>query len=604
MHHLKFMAKSFAFLALSLALFSTSCTKKDDEKNLQVYHAAEVDDIKTWDPAAAYDEISLEYVPVVFETLFQYVYLADTYKLEPLMAADMPKYSADRLTVTIRIKPDIHFQDDPCFTQTQGKGRLVKAQDFIYEFKRLALPVVGARGFWIFDGKIVGINAFQKKYSEATTKEDRAKVFEEPIEGIKALDDSTIQIKLTKPYPQLLYVLAMNFTSPVASEAVAAYADERGEMTDHAVGTGPFYLKSWERNKQVVLERNPTYHPDFYPTDGSAEIRKKGLLADAGKTLPFLDRIVMTVIHEVQPRWLNFMKGQIDKVKLYKDNFPQAIEKQVNLTPEMTAKGLHLDIMGGVEFYYVSFNTTDPTLGKNKYLRQALASAIDRDRWIETFTGGTGRKQVTALPPGVEGRPENSKIKYDFDLPRAKELLKKAGYPDGNGLPVLNFDLRGADSLNRQIGEFFTQQFAAIGVHINVIANTFPAFLEKLKNGNLQISYGGWTLDYPDAENVYQLLYGPNKAPGPNESGFDNPEMNRLYEQLAQLEPGPKRSELIKKADDILQEEVPWALGYYQSNYYLTQPWLQNYRGSMMIENHDKYLRVDRDLKKRYLEGR
>ena len=137
---------------------------------------------------------------------------------------------------------------------------------------------------------------------------------------------------------------------------------------------------------------------------------------------------------------------------------------------------------------------------------------------------------------------------------------------------------------------------------INPIANTFPAYLEKQKNGNLQVAYGGWTMDYPDAENVYQLLWGPNKAPGPNETNFDNPEMNKLYEALASLEPSPKRSELIKKADDILQEEVPWGLGYYRADYWLSQPWLLNYRGSGVIANHLKYLRVDKDVKKRYLE--
>ena len=235
-------------------------------------------------------------------------------------------------------------------------------------------------------------------------------------------------------------------------------------------------------------------------------------------------------------------------------------------------------------------------------LRQALSSAIDRDKYIEIFRNGAGKKQVNALPPGVVDRPENSTLKYDFDLDRAKELMKKAGYPDGKGLPALNFDLRGADTTSRQMGDFFTQQWAKIGVKINVIANTFPAYLEKQKKGNLQLSYGGWGMDYPDAENVFQLLYGPNKAPGPGEANYDNPEMNKLYEQIANLPPGSAHAAAIKKADDILQEDVPWALLYYHTAYWLTQPWVLNYRGSEIISNKYKYLRINTEVKKRYLE--
>jgi oligopeptide transport system substrate-binding protein len=110
-------------------------------------------------------------------------------------------------------------------------------------------------------------------------------------------------------------------------------------------------------------------------------------------------------------------------------------------------------------------------------------------------------------------------------------------------------------------------------------------------------------MDYPDAENVYQLLYGPNKSPGPNDANYDNPEMNKLYEQIAISEPGPKHAELIKQADAILQEDCPWGLGYYHTIYFLTQPWILNYRGSEIITNKYKYLRVNIDVKKRYLDS-
>ncbi len=519
-----------------------ACTKSENEENIMVVHRVQSDDAKTLDPANAYDTISLDVVPSIYETLYQYAYLSETYKPEPLLAADFPKYSKDRLTLTIPLRHGVLFQDDPAFKE--NKGRELKASDFIYAFKRLALPSLDSQGYWIFDGKVVGFSDFHDKLVKAS-KENLTQVFEEPIAGLQALDDYTIEIKLIKPYPQLLYILCMGFASPIPREAVATYGDEKGNLSDHPIGTGPFLLKNWQRGHKIILERNPTHHTEFYPVSGDAQYQKKGFLEDAGKPLPFLDRIVHHIVKEDQPAWLGFLRGDFDLMTIPKDNFKQAIVNQVNLSPELAAKGLRLTIEPSVAFYYISMNSKDKLMAGNKYLRQAISASIDRDKWIEIFTNGRGKKMVNALPPGIPDRPTDSKIKYDYNLTLAKELMKKAGFPGGKGLPQLNFDLRGSDTLNRQLGEFFVQEFAAIGIQMNVIYNTFPAYLEKAKQGNLQVSYGGWTMDYPDAENNYQLLYGPNKAPGPGESNYDNPAFNKLYEQIAIMENGPKRMALI-----------------------------------------------------------
>lgn len=592
-----------AILTIGMALLIglTGCTRAQEDEKLMIFHGSIRDQVKSWDPANAYDSISLTVVPLVYETLYEYEYLADTYRLVPLLAAELPQLSPDRLTVTIPLKRGIHFQDDPCFKATQGKGREVKAQDFIYSFKRLAHPSLQSSGWWTVDQKIVGIHDFHEQLIKAP-REEQNRIFNEvSIAGIQALDDYTLQIKLNAPYPQLLYILAMTFTSPLPHEAVETYADERGNLTDHPVGTGPFRLKKWDRTHRLVLEKNPNFRTELYPTQSSLDLQKKGFLTDAGKPLPFLEQVSFDVIKEQQPSWLSFMKGKQDWITIPKDNFGEAIVNKVNLAPEFAAKGLRLNIETGTVFYFVSFNMQDKILGTNKYLRQALSSAINREQWIETFTNGTGLKMTTALPPGLLDRPKNTPLKYDYNLSLAKELLKKAGYPEGKGLPVFNFDLRGASSVDRQYGEFFTQQWRAIGVQINPIMNTFPAYLEKARQGNLQISLGGWALDYPDAENVYQLLYGPNRSPGPNETQFNHPMMNELYEKMARMEPGAARAQLIKKMDDLLQEEVPWALGYYSALYQLSQPWVLNLRSNEMYPNRFKYLRINPEIKKRYL---
>jgi ABC-type transport system substrate-binding protein len=594
-----------SFILAAAAFTFSGCTHKNaEDEKLNVITVGLRSDVKTLDPANAYDSVSNDVGPNIYESLYQYSYLTDGVEVEPLLAADMPKYSKDRLTVTIPIKHGIKFQDNPCFKATSGKGREVTAEDFIYQMKRLAIPQLDSQLWWALDGRIAGINAFHDKLVAAKTKQEAANIFAEPVEGLKALDPYTLQVTFTKPYPQFKYILTMGATAAVPHEAVEMYGDEKGNLTDNAVGSGPFMFQKWDRNRQIVLVRNPNYHPDFYPTKAANDWQQKGMLADAGKTMPFVDKIVYSISEEQQPAWLNFLKGSQDSFQLQKDFFKQSIVNRTNLTPEFAAKGMRLTIETGVAFYQVEFNMEDKLLGSNKYLRQALSSAINRDEWIDVFTYGTGQKQVTALPPGIADRPNDSKIKYDYDLARAKELLKKAGYPDGKGLPVLKFDLRGAGTADRQLGEFFKTQWGKIGVQIDVNENTFPTFLEKAKKKNLQIFYGGWNMDYPDAENVYQLLYSKNESPGPNDANYKNPEFDKLYEQLAGMESGPKRAAIVKKADDMIQEDCPWAMGYYYARYDLSQPWLLNYRSGDIVQNRFKYFRLDKEVKKRYQNQR
>lgn len=589
-------------LALLAAAASSSCNRNKAPANTLVTGIR--DDMRTWDPADAYDSISLDIVPHVIESLYQYSYLRETLTLEPLLADGMPRISKDRRTVTLKIKPGVRFQDDPCFKDSQGKGRTLTARDFEYAWKRLALPSLNPQGLWVFDEKLTGFHEFHERLVAATTPEARAAEFEKGITGLRIVDDLTLELKLVAPYPQLGHVLAMTFTAPFPREAVLAYGDEKGAVTEHPVGTGPYVLKEWRRNRHVVLERNPNFRPELYPLEADATYRAQSFHVDRGKPLPFLDRLEFEVMREQQPEWLSFLKGRLDRVKIPKDRFQQVITQKVNLVPELRAKGVRLEIDSGLLFYYVTFNMRDPLIGKNKALRQALSSAIDRERWIETFTNGTGRKMNHALPYGIADRPAQSALKYDFDLTRARKLLGQAGYPDGKGLPELVFDLRGADSMARQLGDFFQQSWEKLGIKVRVELNTFPAWLEKQKRGNFQVGYGGWELDYPDPQNAFQILYGKNQAPGPNEANFDHPEFNRLYEQMERLEAGPARARLIAQMDAIAQEECPWAYGYFHLTYHLAHPWVFNYRASDGIHNKLKYVRIAPDIRKRYLEGK
>lgn len=579
-------------LAMAGTMAFSACARKDSDEGKAVFRRIIGDDIKSLDPAAAYDEISLEILPNIMEPLYQYDVTSDVYRVIPLLAGDLPTFSKDRLTLRIPLRPGVRYQDDPAFPG--GKGRALKASDFVFAVKRLADPRVDSQGGWIFEGKLRGFDAFQKKL-RAAPKEKIAEVFaKEEIEGIRAIDDSTLELKLVKAYPQILHVLTMSFVAPVPPEAAAKYGDEKGRIDVHPVGTGPFLFARYDRGHEAVIERNPNYRGDPLP---------KGAGLDAGKPMPFLDRVRFTIIKENQPGWLKFLNGEVEFSKIPKDSFAQAMSPDMKLTPEMKRRNIALTTISGACFYYVNFNVKDKVLA-NKTLRQAIGSAIDRAKWIELFTNNRGEKMTTVIPAGIADRVKNPVLKYDFDLKRAKDLMKKAGYPEGKGLPTLTFDMRGADSMSRQMGEFFADELARIGVKLNVVYNTFPAFLEKQTKGQLQLSYGGWILDYPDVENGYSQLWANRQAPIINYSLYDNPRYNALYEKMAVMDPGPARAAIVKEMDDLIQEDVPWAFGFYRNDYVLVQPWVRNFRASFFTRDGYKYYGVDSDLKRKMLSER
>lgn len=594
------MSHKLAQIAAVLSVLLTSCIRTGPPVSPNTLYIAQPDDVMSWDPATAYDSVSLDVLGSIYETLYQYGYLSEDYQPVPLLAADLPKVSKNGLKITIPIRQDIFFQDDPCFTATQGKGRNVKANDFIYSWKRLLDPRIASQGAWILEQRVKGVSEFKKSWSQASVK-DSESFYSKPISGLVALDDYTLSIEFNRPYPRFMHLLAIPFSSVVPWEAVKAYGEERGGLAANPVGTGPFRLAQWDRGRRFILRKNPTFHPDFYPTTGADEFREKGWFQDAGKRLPLLEEIQFEVVRESRDRWSQFQKSYFDRILIPKEGMDDAIIDHSNLAPKWVSRGIRLSIDTAPAFYHLSINLRDPLLGKNKLLRQALSSAIDREKWIQLFTKETGLVQTHALPPDLPDRPKNPRLKYGFDLPRAKALLAKAGFPEGKNLPTLQLEMRGNDSSSKKLGDFFVRQFKAVGVKLKYQQNSFSHFLDRIKRGQFQIAYGGWSLDYPDAENVFQLLYGPNATNGPNETGFSHPVFDQLYTQLVGAPSGPARIVLVEKMDELIQEELPWIYGYYVTEYEVSQPWLLNQRATKLVAGRYKYYRVDPEVKARYI---
>lgn len=561
-----------------------SSTSNGSTANLKgkVLKFALKDGVKTSDPTNSYDTVSAEVIDQIYEGLLQYNYFSEKLQVIPNLTDGMPITSKDGKTVTIKLRKDIKFQDDECFKATNGKGRTVTADDFIYGWKRHANPANESQAFWIWDGKVVGINDFQKQFSGKSADE----VMKMNVEGFKKIDDFTIELKLTKPYPQLLYIMTMHFTAPIPREAIEMYGKD---FVNHPVGTGPFKAVSWNPQSKIILVKNENFRDEKFPDASKLPPSLLYMKESAGKKLPLADAIEFSVIKEDQPRWLGFLNGDFHQIQIPKDNFATAIQNTNEVTPDLKAKGVRVSIEPAYSFWYVSMNMKDKLIGENKYLRQAIASAIDSANWLKIFKNDRGSTQNEINPPSILDRC-GKPYKWAYDVERAKKLMEKAGYPGGKGLPDLKYDTRGTNQSERQLAEFVAKNLAAIGIKVEIVANTFPAYLDKQNKGNLQISKGGWMMDYPDAENNMQLLFGPNKAPGPNESNFDNAEYNKLYEQMALMPSSAKRKELICKMEEIVQENAPWAYGIYENEYRLIQDKIPNYRTAEVIINKYKYI--------------
>ncbi len=545
---------------------------------------------KTFDPADIGDLYSGIASSLVYEGLYEYHYLKRPHALEPLVAEGLPKVSADGKTYTIKIRSHVKFADHSAFEG--GKGRAVTANDFIYSWKRIADPKLPGGNFWLFDGRIKGFNEWREKQKSAAKTN-----YDDVVEGLRAPDAQTLVIQLNRPFPQLNFILAMPQAVVVAREVVEKTGKD---FVTSPVGTGPYKLVTWLQNSRLTYEKNKDWHGQAYPTEGEAADREKGLLADAGKPLPFADKVEFNVFTESQPMWLNFMKGSIDYTTIPKDNYKSAIDAATKeLLPELSSKGVSLQKAPQSDLTYTAFNMEDPVIQKaGPNLRKAIALAIDGEREIELFSNGRAMQAHFIIPPPIAGFDPSFVSPFSkTSLEQAKEYLAKAGYPEGKGLPELVYETgQGTDS--RQRSEFFQKELAKIGIQIRVNVNQFAELTEKINQKKGQIWGIAWGADYPDAENFLQLLYGPNQSPGPNGSNFNDPTYNKLFEKVRDMSDSPERRVLIGKMRDIFIRELPVIPESHRVSYTLTHSWFKNWKPEYMGHNYAKFLRVDFEKRK------
>ena len=550
--------------------------------------------LESADPQRGFDQTVEQVVRQLYSTLLTYAYLERPYKLAPDLLESMPVLGADKLTWTFKLRAGVRFVDNACFPG--GRGRVLTSDDVLYSLKRYADGNVNVKSWFAMEGMVVGLDDFHAATLKAGPGVDLAT---KDVAGLRRIDDTTFTIKLTHENSLFLYSLAMMPTSIVAVEAVKFYKDR---LTLNPVGTGPFMTtQPLDRKGTIRLVRNPNYYRN-YPGEGAPGDAEKGLLKDAGKRLPLVDVLEMPLIEEAQPAALKFLRGELDWRPLDRASFAKLVVRNADGTfriADAWADKFFVYSVPGNEVDYLLLNQRDPVLGKNKALRQAIASVIDSKAIIEILFNGRGRPLQSIVPYDLPGSErETGAATWPHDVTAARQLIAQAGYPDGKGLEPLTISLFQTNAAAHDEFDLLRSQLASIGVRVKAVYMDQPTFTRAMENGNFQIAAYGWVADYPDAEDFYQLAYGKNAPPGNNWAGFRNAAYDQAYEASRYMANGPARLAYFRTMNAILKDEVPMIPTYDTLRFGIAQRWVGNFKRNLMLQEQ-MYLSVDMARKKK-----
>ncbi|HEY3179403.1 MAG TPA: ABC transporter substrate-binding protein [Casimicrobiaceae bacterium] len=549
-----------------------------------------------FDPQAGGDAYSNYVSRAIFDPLYKYEYLTRPYKLVPNTAAALPDISPDGKTWTIRIRPGIYFADDPAF---KGQRRELTAYDYVYGIKRLLDPRMRSNFLQIVEGRFVGAEAVVAKASESGRFD-----YDAPIEGLQAVDRYTLRFKLNFPDYELLANLTTVPTAPVAREVVEAYGDASGWVMANPVGTGPYRLKDWRRAQRIVLEANPTFRDERYPHSdaGGDRASAKSL---AGRKLPLVNRIEISIIEESNPRLLAFMQKQLDFLAIPNELVYNVMTADGKLKPELAQQGVTLqrDVQPAINYMY--FNMEDPVVGgytpDKIALRRAIAMGYDSDEEIRVIRQGQGLPMTQIVPPNMSGHDPTFNARTRLDIRGAKALLDKFGYkdrdgdgfrelPDGRSLTIKMASPPAA--IDRQIDELWQRSMNAIGIRLEFVKQKWPDLLKMARLGQLQAWRLGNINTTPEGFGFHGLLYSKH-AGFSNVSRFSLPEYDRLYEKARAMPDSPERTKLLRKMSEIVAAYTPWVFLAFRIENVIVQPWVIGYKYNPTYQFPFPYLDVD-----------
>ena len=543
-----------------------------------------------FDPAKISDLYSRIATAHMFEGLYQYDHLARPARVKPLTAAALPEISADLRRFTIRLRPGIFFADDPAFN---GQKRELTAADYVYSRKRFADPANKSPAWGeIAEAGFVGLAAVRQRALDNRSPFD----YDTDVPGLQALDRFSLQLTVEAPRPRLTELLADNgLYGAVAREVVQFYGDK---IAEHPVGTGAFRLAHWRRSSEMVFDRSPSYRHRVYEDDaepGPGDAEGQALLARfKGRRLPLVDRVIVSIIEENQPRWLSFLNAQQDFIERVPDEFSTVAMPAGKVAPNLAKAGIVGYRTVGPEGVLTVYNMEDPVVGGYSpariALRRALNLAVDVPREINLARRGQAiPAQSPAVPHTTGYDPAYRSEMGEFSPAKARALLDMHGYvdrdgdgwreqPDGQPLKLVRRTM--PDSSERQLDELWQKNMAAIGINVEFKFAKWPENLKAMQAGKIQIWRVGSSASQLDGQGALQRLYGPSSGAA-NLSRFKLPAYDKIYNRMSALPNGPEREALFLEAKRLSAVYAPYKQHVHRVYTDMAQPWMLGYRRAL-----------------------
>ena len=594
-----------ALSSLGLMAPLTSQAAADDKARLKVLRYAFTIAETGFDPAQINDNYSRTVTPHIFEALYQYDPLARPAKIRPLTAAAMPEVSADFKTWTAKIKPGIFFAEDDAFKGKDGKQvrRELVAEDYVYAYKRFVDPAIKSpASTWIQDFEFTGLNELRKLAIDSKT----AFNYDRPIEGIRALDRYTVQFRMNKPSPRFISSMAgSDLVGAVAREVVEFYGDK---IPAHPVGTGPFRLVQWRRSSFIALERSPFYREVLYNAEPAVDdaVGQALLAKFKGRRLPMVDRVEISIIEEVQPRWLTFLQDKADFLESVPAEFVEQAMPGGKVAPNLAKRGMQGYRMVRSDGAMTLFNLEDATVGgytpDKVALRRAIGLGVDLQTEIQRARRGQAIPAQSALIPNTLAYdPKFKSENGEYNPARAKALLDMFGYVDKDGdgwrelpdgTPLILKKSTQPDQQSRQLDDLWRRDMKALGIRIEFIPAKWPENLKAARAGKLMMwGVGGLAADSDSQGSLAR--YHSKQIGGQNMARFNRPEFDAVYEQLSALPDGPERLAYFDQAKRLAVAYMPYKMHVHRIVNDMAQPWLLGYRRPLFWNDFWQYLDID-----------
>jgi peptide/nickel transport system substrate-binding protein len=519
------------FISGLVCAFSLAACTSRTNNHKKVFHYNADTGIPTLDPAFAKNQSVIWAVHQIYNTLVE----TDSNLNIVSSLAKKWDVSDNRLVYTFHLRDDVFFHDNDAFPG--GKGRKMVARDIEYSFKRIVDKATASSGAWIFNNRVDAVNGFH------------------------AVNDSTFQLKLIRPFNPILGLLSMQYCSVVPSEVVEKFGKD---FRNHPCGTGPFQFKSWDEGQDMILLKNENY----FEKDS------------AGIHLPYLDAVKISFFDNKATEFLLFRQGELDFTNDIDASFKdEVLSKKGILKKEwedkiILSKHPYLN----TEYLGILIDSSNELVKNSplrlKKIRQAINYGFDRRKMMMYLRNSIGIPAESGfVPAGLPSFDSSAVRGYHYNPAKSRQLLAEAGYPEGKGLTeikLLTIDIYS------DLGSFIAKELEEIGIKVKIEVIQKNLLLEETAKSQALFFRGSWIADYPDAENYLSVFYSKNPAP-PNYTRYDNPDFDKLYEQSLVENNDSLRRRLYQRMDQMIINDAPVVPLWYDEVIHLVNPAIQGF---------------------------